>query len=402
LVACEDNEERVLGQVELQESLQQLQSDLFSLSSTCVTQEQLAERDVRLQGLEDDFSSLSLQVGQQTMQVADRLQAVQDGLDSLTGNVITSNITWTVGASADAMFSDLFEAMEALKFVEIRPGAIMTLKVEDGVYSANGRTLFLNHPDGSRINIIGNEAHPERVILSFMDIRTGVEVGEGHHLGLLSGFKLLGEPGSTSYGLMVWGLSSVNVDHLVVSHWGHTGVWAGWNANLWVKRSGGLETAYNTQNGLGIHTGSFVHASGVYSHDNGRDGVDINWGAVGWLPGAVFENNDYHGVDTNGVSASNLQAATSLNNGGNGFQIGHGAFGSLMDSHSNTNEANGYHAYYGGLIRGERSSANGNSLWGWSGGANSWMYAVSSTYTGEYGAYNSGTTEDDVGRIIMR
>ena len=402
LIACGDAEQKAEDQAGIQSRLNQLEADFEALAASCVTVDAMNEQTQSFNLLTSRVQELSLQVSQQAVNMDERVSALQSDMANLQAGVIQTDTTWTVGPSVVANFSDLFEAMESLRSMSISPNATLTIQVEDGVYPSHGRSLLLNHPDGARINILGNEENPERVVLSFRDVRTGVEIGQGHHLSRFSGFEILGDPSSTQFGLMAWGLSSINVDNLIVNRWGSTGVWVGWNANLWVTSVGGLEVAYNEANGMGVHTGSFAHARGLYAHDNGSDGLDMNWGSIGYLPNAQFENNGGQGADVNGNASVYLLEAVARSNSGNGFQVANGAFANLITSAAEQNDVNGYQSAYGGLIRAEQSAAHDNSRWGWSTNTYSWMKVTDTTYSGDYGPYSATTKEDEYGRLISR
>jgi len=422
-MACGENNETEAGNnAALAAQVQQLRADLLALSGECVTGAQQAEQNKRVERLEE--MAVEQSGGLSALQ-SDVDRATSD-MDTIRANIIDTNTTWLVGGSSVAMYSDLFEVMEALRAVQIRPGAILTIRVEDGAYKSD-QTLTLNHPDGARIEIIGNEAYPERVVLSFLNsespVRIGIEVGEGNHLGLLSGFTVSGYD-STLYGIMVWGHSQMDVDNLVVEHFANTGVWLGWGGLLWSERKGGLETAYNGSTGMMVATTSFAHTQGLYSHDNGA-GVVVTQGSNAHMPYSVVEDNDNtglvvdygssvradnsrldnngsHGLDLKGGSTGQFQFSTAAGNDQNGFQVGNGGFANLIDAATESNGNQGYHSYYGGVIRADRSSSINDGDYGWAAAINSWMMARDYTFEGSGTAFNVGTTEDDAGRFITR
>jgi hypothetical protein len=423
LMACGENNETEAGNnAALAAQVQQLRADLVALSGECVTGTEQAEQNKRMERLEEMAAE---QRGGLSALQSDVDRATSD-MDTIRANIIDTNTTWLVGRSSVAMYSDLFEVMEALRAVQIRPGAILTIRVEDGAYQSD-QTLTLNHPDGARIEIIGNEAYPERVVLSFLNsetpVRIGIEVGEGNHLGLLSGFTVSGYD-STLYGIMVWGHSQMDVDNLVVEHFANTGVWLGWGGLLWSERKGGLETAYNGSTGMMVATTSFAHTQGLYSHDNGT-GVVVTQGSNAHMPYSVVEDNDStglvvnygssvraddsrldnnggHGLDLTGGSSGQVDHMSATGNDANGYQVGNGSYANLSSASSTQNGNYGYHVYYGGIVRAVSSTSTNDEDGGWNVAIQSWIDARQTTYVGNATAYNVGTTINDRGDFITR
>jgi len=83
----------------------------------------------------------------------------------------------------------LASAVAALSPWRILPGATLVLHLEDGVYK-NDRTLHIDHPDGARIQIVGNTHAPEKVRLVWSANTDGIYVGTSNALGRLDGVTL--------------------------------------------------------------------------------------------------------------------------------------------------------------------------------------------------------------------
>ncbi|MDT6992273.1 hypothetical protein [Burkholderia cenocepacia] len=82
----------------------------------------------------------------------------------------------------------------------ILPGAMVQIHLGDGTYKID-RTLRIDHPDGVRIQIVGNTSAPEKVRLVWPAKTDGVYVGTGAALGRLDGVTILREtPGGNDNG----------------------------------------------------------------------------------------------------------------------------------------------------------------------------------------------------------
>ena len=426
------------GEEENDEAYAALEAELDALREQVEEAPQGCEDCGEMQGLllavrdlERDIDRLNNQMNQASQDVFNgrvRLDDLSEQIGQLNGRFITEDTTWWVGRSSRARFTDLHAAMEALSRVSIRPGATVTLRVEDGVYSM-GSTLDLNHPDGTRLKIIGNEEEPDRVVLAFHDVVTGVFVSQGHHVGLFSGFKLMGDVETTTWGLEVWEQSSLNADHLIVEQWGNSGVYVGWNASLLVWTPGGLETAYNGQNGMTVVYGGFAHAIGIPAHDNGTNGVNVNFNSVAELRDAHLEDNDQNGADVYWSSMVNLRSASiegnashgaviqyssagylgharAVENGATGFNVGMGSSSYGYKALADSNGTFGFHTSYGSVLRAEQSQSlnHGHSDhgYGYHAGQQSWMRVVGAVTSGNVHDYNMGTKDDGYNRLIYR
>jgi hypothetical protein len=94
----------------------------------------------------------------------------------------------------------LSAALAGIAQWRIAPGAVIVLKLADGTYRQAG-TLHIEHPDGTRIQIVGNADAPDKVRLVWPSHTDGIDVRGGQVLGRLDGVTLFREiPGGNDNG----------------------------------------------------------------------------------------------------------------------------------------------------------------------------------------------------------
>ena len=84
-------------------------------------------------------------------------------LDSLH---ITADTIWTIGASSDANYINLHDALSANYDYTIDPDVRLTLQLEEGTHTYTD-TVEINHQQGERIEIVGDIESPENYVLEF-------------------------------------------------------------------------------------------------------------------------------------------------------------------------------------------------------------------------------------------
>lgn len=94
----------------------------------------------------------------------------------------------------------LATAIDGIAQWRIMPGATVQIHLEDGTYRSD-HTLRIDHPDGARIQIIGDTSAPEKVRLVWPPKTDGIYVGAGSALGRLDGVTIFREtPGGNDNG----------------------------------------------------------------------------------------------------------------------------------------------------------------------------------------------------------
>lgn len=96
--------------------------------------------------------------------------------------------------------TSLAAALAGIAQWRIAPGAFVVLKLADGTYWQAG-TVHIEHPDGTRVQIVGNTEAPEKVRLIWAAHTDGIYVGAGQTLGHLDGVTLFRDiPGGNDNG----------------------------------------------------------------------------------------------------------------------------------------------------------------------------------------------------------
>lgn len=145
----------------------------------------------RVDVLESDFSSL----GSAAFQDSSTFTTQVDLVDAITttkgaalvGGLIAQDITINV----PAQYATIAAAMDYLRKYTIARDATATIQVADGSYTLTG-SINLNHPQGGKIRLIGNQINPNSCILTVADSATfdAIVCSNGNVFGLLDGFTI--------------------------------------------------------------------------------------------------------------------------------------------------------------------------------------------------------------------
>ncbi|WZX11504.1 tail fiber protein [Pseudomonas phage YZU-PF-006] len=105
--------------------------------------------------------------------------ALMPEISGLIKNSMTLNVP--------SQYPTIQSAFSYLASRAIVAGAIVTIRVADGVYSPG---INANHPQGSQIRLIGNQSTPSLCVISASDsfAADGISVSGGNILGFLDGF----------------------------------------------------------------------------------------------------------------------------------------------------------------------------------------------------------------------
>jgi hypothetical protein len=308
--------------------------------------------------------------------------SLRDLVNSLTGSFLT---TRTINVPSD--YSTVAAAFASLAGKRINPDATVTIKVADGTYTLTSG-LVLNHPDGDRIRLIGNQTTPASCVITVSGVPTfdALTVSNGYTLGYLDGFKfnlstkagsannytaILALNGATIicgqkivvnnwyYGIAARVGSSIVCDYATVSNAGDVGIWAFVGSNVQCRNvtitacsdstnllGWGIEAEYGSsidcqsanvstcyRAGIGALSGSTVRALSVNSHDNsgyvnGSHGLFAENGGVIEAHSATITNNAGFGI-YRGQQAMGVSYGNSITNTGNAF--GTDGVGTLFD-----------------------------------------------------------------------
>lgn len=149
------------------------------------------EFDETVKTLEEALTNLESRVAQ--IEAGDeQFTDLETRVADLEDNVVlllTGDTTITVGSSAEANFTDLPTALASLDRYRLASDATVTLRLDPGTYSISG-PVTIGHPDGARINIVGDTSDPGATVLQFAD-SDGIVVGPNQALGMLDGVTLM-------------------------------------------------------------------------------------------------------------------------------------------------------------------------------------------------------------------
>lgn len=281
-------------------------------------------------------------------------------------NVIVDDIIINV----PNQYSTLQLAMEAIRNKAIQNTATVTIKIADGTYIWNSNQN-LNHSNGDRIEIIGNQTEPTNVTITTTSAPTFdmFSVTDGHKIRLLDGVyittpakttasnnftAILADNGSSIkcgpkvktnnwyYGIAARNGSFISCIHADVQNSGDVGIWA-FNGST-------VDARYATSN-------------------RASDGVN-NWGWGFEAEYGSFLDCSYgssSGCQRGGAGAlsNSVVRALSFNGSSN---IGSGLYalsGGVIESHNailNNNTKYGYEQELGGQIYGSNITTTGNVI----------------------------------------
>lgn len=185
-------------------------------------------------------------------------------------------------------YSTIQSALDYLSTKRIIGGAIVQIKVADGTY-VHSSSINCNHPDGSKIQLIGNETTPTNCVLTWGSTGAGVDgivVSDGNSF-YINGFHITrtAHAGTISIGLLSDNHSNITCgSKLKVSNWyygitarngsfvycrnsivdgaGDVGIWAYQGSNIDARNSVVTNASYSPY-GYGIEAefNSFIDAT---------------------------------------------------------------------------------------------------------------------------------------------
>lgn len=292
---------------ELSDSIAQLEQELASVP----------ELQTRLEELESDLAMVTELVG---------------------NRFIDDNLTLRVGSGEE--FADIIEALAYLDDKVISSGAIVRIEVDAGTY-IHSTAIRPSHPQGSRIEIVGNEDDPSSVTLEFPS-SSGVVMEHGAHLRYFAGFRLVGAGAGN----------------------GASGFWMSDNSGVYV---GALQVDNFHVSGVKVTTGSSLRETsddGIVAVTNsGGNGFEVTGPSTLAVPGASSSDN-YVGfwAASGGVLSATGAYAGNTSTGGQavGFAATFGSVADVRNSDSSDNLSRGFAAYNGSFMLASDSTASGN------------------------------------------
>ena len=174
--------------------------------------------------------------------------------------LITANQTWTI----PQQYANLHVALAELGKYQIAPDAMVTLRLS-GTQPRYRDTIRFQHPNGDRVQIIGNESNPASVVIECEVDGPCLEVIDGAVLSKLAG---------------------LTIRHFAL------------NANPVIKVAGNAYLGGNDitiDEGLGdgievLSGGTLVMSDGL-SIDVGGYDLNLKYGATAWAPNSEFSSD---------------------------------------------------------------------------------------------------------------
>ena len=285
-----------------------------------------------------------------------------------------------VGAGADPendTFATIHDALASIAGKRIPPDGSVTIEVEgqDGPYE---EPIFITHPDGARLRIIGvPQAAAEVVTLSFSG-DGGVRLEDGAELGELNRLELVGS--DVGDGISAADEARIRLGNEVIVRRFQNGYVAIRGASIYaretraaengsdgyVAREGGRIDAQlaQSENNLaaGFHAanGSFIDGRGSTAHNTGQSGYVAAFGSVMIIDGCRTESPDAvkSGVTAgygSVIMASNCNVAGHLDNG---FVAHRGSTVIATNAQAHDNDGNSFAANWSSYIDAGHSVAD--------------------------------------------
>ncbi|WP_242217956.1 hypothetical protein [Shinella zoogloeoides] len=284
------------------------------------------------------------------------------GVARLSPDVLVQN-NRTINVPAD--YPTIRAAWDSLAKTRIAAGVTVTIKVADGVHEPPGT---VHHPDGGRIQIIGNVTDPDACVVKPVGLPTdsGIHVRGGNSLGLLDGF-------------------TIDLDAKAQSTHSHTGILASQGGNI---ICGPNIRVNNWYYGIAARDGGDVFCR--YAHVSNAGDVGV-WAFVGGCVDAQFATVEGVSDNINGygygfqaeyggtLDCSNAVATTCRNAG---IAALSGGKVRALGANSSNNVGSGVLSREGGHVQHSGGTANNNGRWGWEEIGSGTIYAATSTRTG--------------------
>lgn len=184
-------------------------------------------------------------------------------------------------------FSYISDALDELHKHFIRADKVATIKVSNCTQQTLTEPLFVKHPQGEQIHIIGNTQFPEKCQINVSGAN-GLHVNEGKQLGLLNGFTFnnTNAESTTSTGLIV----SKNANATL----GESMVFKGFGSAIKAERKGSIFANGvkfdNNKNDVEALLGGMVQAENATSTNNQNFGFYAHKAGRIYAQGANIQN----------------------------------------------------------------------------------------------------------------
>lgn len=284
-------------------------------------------------------------------------------LQDLVGGMIGDNLTIFV----PSQFPETADAMDWLRAKTISNEASVTIKVADGFNPAT-RSTILNHPQGIRISIIGNQTDKSlcQIVATDGSSFDAFVVSDGNEFGRIDGVTIKKTTKSAGTGILsISGAAikcgpNVEVENFYYSFAARDG--ATMNADGVVSRNAG-------DVGIWSFNGAHVSAVGAYAYSAIDATNDLGYGFQAEYGGTMECSFGFAtGCRKAGFAAINggvmrAHNTNSISNSGSGYLSGAKGHIAVNGATANTNGTWGYEVINDGTFSGPRGGAgNGQPL----------------------------------------
>lgn len=270
-------------------------------------------------------------------------------------------------------FATIQEALSFLSNKTILSNCIVTIQVADGTYTYPS-VVYLNHPQGSQIHIVGNETTPSNCVLQY-STSDGFYLPPGYQLGKLNGFRIVNttvKNAATPYlGILTDGGAYLQVGPQIEVHNFYYGISA---RNGGYINAGGTSTNYvkvTDAGDVGIWSfiGSYVNCE--YAEVSGTDDSvnGLGGGIVAEFDSSIQANHAYvHNNWLCGMSSLSSSSIRAWNSTSNNNQFGYMTYSNgsieIYSSTVTNNSIYGYQSLSGGQVLGwETCTESGNNTY---------------------------------------
>ena len=310
-----------------------------------------------------------------TEDMSDMWAGLQGSIDATPHYILTDTI-WLIDPDGGGDYTSLSEADAALDNVFILSAATLTIKLVDGTHQLN-EPITLDHPNGDRIVLEGNEADPSAVILDFENSH-GLEIHDGNTISKIRNLTILGDRDYN--GLSVQNNSSVSTENLsiqgflscilvyyggVVAIGGETSLTnciygASVSTGSILKNITGTPIMNNNEeHGLYIAKGSLYDGQNIQLNNNGSHGLQVIVNSLAFIDNLEAQNNSGSGASGWFDSSLYLKYVNASNNGSNGLSM---SYDSTLNAFMSQVEGNSAHGvlvqYFSYVILADSNIAN--------------------------------------------
>lgn len=248
-------------------------------------------------------------------------------------------------------------------------GVTFTIKIADGTYElASG--LLINHPDGDRLRLVGNESNESLCIVT----TTGgaaptfdaITVSNGYRLGWINGMTIRVNSRATNYtGILAVNGAFINCgSNLVVENY-YYGIAARVGSEILCD---GVEVYNAGDVGIWAYVGSTIRCNNAISNgaidipNNLGFGIQAEFGSVIECTGASTSGCRISGIASLSNSLVRAHNCTASTNAGSGFYASADGHIENHNSVANNNSRYGEERVLGGTISGNSVTLSGNTL----------------------------------------